>query len=56
MTNTSDSEALEIADLSPEDWNDYAIEQGWSDGLPMVMPTEAAVEKFVAAALNALAT
>ena len=43
----SDEESLEIGDLDPADWNDFAIEQGWSDGLPLVMPTEAAVERFV---------
>ena len=43
----SDEESLEIGDLDPADWNDFAIEQGWSDGLPLVMPTEAAVEGFV---------
>ncbi|HEX4894025.1 MAG TPA: hypothetical protein VFV47_12100 [Hyphomicrobiaceae bacterium] len=50
MTDASDSEALDVGELSPDDWNEYAISQGWSDGLPLVMPTEAAVEKFVAAA------
>ncbi len=50
MTDKLDAEALEIESLSPEDWNEFAIGQGWSDGFPLVMPTEAAVEKFVAAA------
>ena len=48
MPDLSESEVIEIGELGPEDWNDYAIEQGWSDGLPLLVPTEAAVEKFVA--------
>ncbi|NKB59887.1 MAG: hypothetical protein GKS00_26555 [Alphaproteobacteria bacterium] len=43
----SDGEFLDIGDFDPGQWNDYAIEQGWSDGLPLVMPTEDAVERFV---------
>ena len=43
----SDDDVLDIGDLDPDEWNEYAIEQGWSDGFPMVMPTEAAVERFV---------
>ena len=43
----SDSEFIDLGDLDPDQWNDYAIEQGWSDGFPLVTPTEAAVERFV---------
>ena len=43
----SEDEFLEIGELDPDQWNDYATEQGWSDGLPLVAPTEAAVERFV---------
>ena len=46
---TTDTETIEIGELSPDAWNEYAIAQGWSDGLPLVMPTEAAVERFLAA-------
>ncbi len=49
MTSPADTEVLDIGDVTPETWNDYAITQGWSDGLPLVMPTEAAVETFLAA-------
>ena len=49
MTDKTDVEALDLGDLAPDEWNDYAIAQGWSDGLPLVMPTEAAVARFVAA-------
>ncbi len=45
-----DTEVIEIADPDPEAWTEYAIEQGWSDGLPLAVPTEAAVAKFVAVA------
>jgi hypothetical protein len=48
MADLSETELVDIGELGPEDWTEYAIEQGWSDGLPMVMPTEAAVERFVA--------
>jgi hypothetical protein len=50
MTDQLDAETLDIGDLAPDAFNDYAIAQGWSDGLPLVAPTEAAVERFVAAA------
>ena len=46
----SDSEILEIEDLDQEAWQDYAEAQGWSDGLPLVMPTEASVARMLAAA------
>lgn len=45
-TNVDAQSWVEVGDLDPEQWNDYAIEQGWSDGLPLVMPTRAAVERF----------
>lgn len=43
----SDAEILDIGELDPDQWNEYAIEQGWSDGFPLVVPTESAVERFV---------
>jgi len=42
-------EVLEIGDLDPDQWNDYATEQGWSDGLPLMAPTEEKVERMVEA-------
>ena len=48
MSDISDQEFIEFDDLEPEAWNDFAAEQGWSDGLPLVIPTEAAVGRFVA--------
>ena len=47
MTDQRESEVIEVDDLDPGEWNDYAIERGWSDGLPLVMPTERAVDRFV---------
>ncbi|MBS04392.1 MAG: hypothetical protein CMQ24_17025 [Gammaproteobacteria bacterium] len=49
-TDAAEQEVIELGDLDPAEWNDYAEAQGWSDGLPLVMPTESAVERFVAAA------
>ncbi|MEM7253052.1 MAG: hypothetical protein AAF493_16680 [Pseudomonadota bacterium] len=43
----STSEVIDVGDLDFETWNDYAIEQGWSDGLPMMIPTPSAVAKLV---------
>jgi hypothetical protein len=47
MTDINDAELVEIGDLDPDSWNEYAIAQGWSDGLPMVMPTEDKVSRFI---------
>jgi hypothetical protein len=49
MPEAAETEILEIGDLDPEAWNEFAIEQGWSDGFPLTMPTEAAVARFVEA-------
>ena len=50
MTDVTDAEVLDIGELSAEQWMDYAIAQDWSDGLPLMMPTEEAVERFLAVA------
>lgn len=50
MSGTADGEHIDIGDMTADQWNEYAITRGWSDGLPLVMPTEAAVERFVAIA------
>jgi hypothetical protein len=41
------SEIIEVAD-DLEAFNAYAIEQGWSDGLPLVPPTEERVTRMLA--------
>ena len=40
-----ESELIEVADLDSEQWNDYARAEGWSDGFPLMMPTEEAVKR-----------
>ena len=47
MSDDLDAELIDIGELNPDEWNGYAEQQGWSDGLPLVMPTEGAVERFV---------
>ena len=42
----ADTEVIDVGDLSPDGWTDFAIAQGWSDGFPLVMPTEEAVQRF----------
>ena len=41
------SETIELSD-DVEAFNAYALEQGWSDGLPLIPPTEARVERMLA--------
>ncbi|MGY8961704.1 MAG: hypothetical protein ACKVKG_19675 [Alphaproteobacteria bacterium] len=48
MSDDMQDDVMEIGDLDPAQWNEYALEQGWSDGFPLVAPTEAIVERFVA--------
>jgi hypothetical protein len=43
----SDAEVLEVPDMDPDAWADYVEQQGWTDGLPLVPPTEAAVARMV---------
>jgi hypothetical protein len=50
MTDKIDGELVEIGDLDTEAWNEFAVEQGWSDGLPMIAPTEAKVARFTSTA------
>ena len=50
MTNTtpdSETETIDLGDMDPGEWNQYALDQGWSDGFPVVMPTEDMVARFV---------
>ena len=47
MSDTAEDEVLEIGELDPEAWADYAEEQGWSDGLPLVPPSEPAVARML---------
>ncbi len=47
MSDPSEAELLDLEDMELEDWNQYAIEQGWSDGFPLHIPTESAVERMM---------
>ncbi len=47
MSDAVESEILDLGEMDPEAWAEYAIEQGWSDGMPLVPPTEKAVARFV---------
>ena len=38
-----EQQVLDVEGLDVEAWNEYAEAQGWSDGLPLMVPTEAAV-------------
>lgn len=46
--SATESEVLDIGGLGPDEWSEFAIAQGWSDGLPLVAPTEEAVARFTA--------
>jgi hypothetical protein len=50
MKDAADSELLDLPDMDAETWNEYAIAQGWSDGMPLYLPTEEKVARFVAVA------
>lgn len=49
MPDMSDSEVLQIPNLDAEEWNEFALSQGWGDGLPLLIPREAVVDQFVKA-------
>ena len=47
MSDASDIEYVEIGDLDFDTWNEYALEQGWGDGLPIYAPTEEKVAVLI---------
>jgi hypothetical protein len=47
MKDIAEQEVIDIGDMDVEAFNDFATEQGWSDGMPLYVPTEAKVAKFV---------
>ena len=47
MTDLTESEVIEVGDLNADQWNNYAEAQGWSDGMPLMVPTEDKVSAFV---------
>lgn len=47
MTDLDETEIVDLGDVEADDFNEYAIQQGWSDGLPLIPPTETKVAAFV---------
>lgn len=47
MKDTNEQPIIEIDDRDIEAFNEYAAEQGWSDGMPLHIPTEDKVARFV---------
>lgn len=47
MSDQTEEQVLDVEDLDVEAWNEYAAAQGWSDGLPLMVPTESSVKRFV---------
>lgn len=47
MTDIADQEVIDIGDMDVDAFNDFALKQGWSDGMPLFVPTEAKVSRFV---------
>ena len=47
MKDIADQEVIDLEDMDVEAFNEFAIEQGWSDGMPLFVPTESKVAKFV---------
>jgi hypothetical protein len=47
MSDPGEQEVLDLGDMDVDAFNEYAIEQGWSDGFPLVPPTEEKVARFV---------
>ena len=48
MKDIAEQEVIDLDDMDVEAFNEFAAEQGWSDGMPLYVPTEAKVAKFVA--------
>ncbi len=47
MNESLDTEFVDIDDMSIEEFNDMAQSAGWSDGMPLYVPTEEAVARLV---------
>ena len=47
MKDIAEQEVIDLDDMDVEAFNEFATEQGWSDGMPLYVPTEAKVAKFV---------
>lgn len=47
MTEPEEQEFIDLGDMDADAFNDYAEAQGWSDGLPLMIPTQEKVATFV---------
>ena len=47
MKDIADQEVIDLDDMDVEAFNEFATQQGWSDGMPLYIPTEQKVAKFV---------
>jgi hypothetical protein len=47
MKGTKEQAIIEINNCDIETFNEYAAEQGWSDGMPLYIPTEDKVARFM---------
>ena len=47
MKDIADQEVIDLDDMDVETFNEFANRQGWSDGMPLYVPTETKVAKFV---------
>ena len=47
MKDIAEQEVIDLDDMDVEAFNEFAAEQGWSDGMPLYIPTEDKVAKFV---------
>jgi hypothetical protein len=48
MKDIAEQEVIDLEDMDVEAFNEFAARQGWSDGMPLYIPTEEKVAKFVA--------
>ena len=48
MEAMAEIEVLDLGEMDQAQWNEYAFAQGWSDGFPLIMPTEDLVDRFLA--------
>ena len=55
MKDIADQEVIDIGDMDVEAFNELAVEQGWSDGMPLYLPTEEKVAANYRGALLAIA-
>jgi hypothetical protein len=47
MSDIAEQELIDLGEMDVETFNDFAIEQGWSDGMPLYPPVEEKVAAFV---------